>query len=214
MTYADQGSLILEPQTRDDGSLPYMHLKAYAGIGSRETPAAVAAFMRRLGARLGGMNFTLRSGGATGADEAFDAGAESVGGLREIFLPWRTFSPTTAPLLLDNMPGRDRAYALAAQYHRGWADLEESERALMARNVLQVLGRDCKQPAGFVICFAEKSKVDREGRIYDVDGGTGQAVRVAYGHGIPVFNLAQQAHMDRLTAFYNRPRADKQGVAA
>lgn len=209
----DRTSQHIEPPRRAGQALPYMHLRAYAGIGSRETPPEVLSLMRRLAARLGGMGFTLRSGGAGGADAAFDEGALSVGGLREIYIPWRGFSDTPGAILLDSVPGRERAYELAAKHHGGWPTMKDSVRKLMARNVCQVLGSNCKHPTSFVICYALRSKFDSEGRIRDVAGGTGQAVRVAYDVGVPVFNLAVAEHMDRLLAFYNRP-AGAEGAAA
>ena len=47
----------------------------YAGIGSRETPDHVLETMASAAQYLGKEGFTLRSGGAKGADTAFDQGA-------------------------------------------------------------------------------------------------------------------------------------------
>jgi predicted Rossmann fold nucleotide-binding protein DprA/Smf involved in DNA uptake len=47
----------------------------YAGVGSRETPAHVCKQMTELAKRLESFGLTLRSGGAKGADKAFEAGA-------------------------------------------------------------------------------------------------------------------------------------------
>ena len=60
----------------------------YAGIGARKTPGGVLVLMREVGAILARDGWMLRSGGAEGADSAFEAGAKSAGGAREIFLPW------------------------------------------------------------------------------------------------------------------------------
>jgi hypothetical protein len=62
--------------------------QSYAGIGSRETPADVMALMGRVAARLEVLGWTLRSGAAQGADQAFEAGVSSK---KEIFLPWKGF---------------------------------------------------------------------------------------------------------------------------
>ena len=48
----------------------------YAGIGSRSTPPEVQAVMRTLANNLEYTGFTLRSGGAKGADSAFEHGVE------------------------------------------------------------------------------------------------------------------------------------------
>ena len=46
----------------------------YTGIGSRETPVEIAAKMTELAVRLDALGYTLRSGGAQGADTFFDGG--------------------------------------------------------------------------------------------------------------------------------------------
>ncbi|NYZ25158.1 hypothetical protein HND93_36125, partial [Azospirillum sp. ROY-1-1-2] len=63
----------------------------YAGIGSRETPPAVLEVMAAVGERLAQLGWVLRSGGAVGADQAFERGCDRVGGRKEIFLPWPGF---------------------------------------------------------------------------------------------------------------------------
>jgi hypothetical protein len=46
----------------------------------RETPTAVLAVLEALGGVLARAGFVLRSGGAPGADTAFEAGADRLGG--------------------------------------------------------------------------------------------------------------------------------------
>lgn len=50
-------------------------MKYYAGIGSRNTPADILDLMTHLARRLDSRGYTLRSGGADGADAAFERGA-------------------------------------------------------------------------------------------------------------------------------------------
>ena len=57
----------------------------YAGVGGRETPAHVLNLMTRIAQGLTKVGGILRSGGARGADTAFEAGA---GSAKEIFLPY------------------------------------------------------------------------------------------------------------------------------
>ena len=47
----------------------------YAGIGTRVTPPAVLERMTNIGMLLAMQGFVLRSGGARGADRAFEEGA-------------------------------------------------------------------------------------------------------------------------------------------
>ena len=51
-----------------------MERKYYAGIGSRLTPAPVLDLMNRIATHLVKKGWTLRSGGADGADTAFASG--------------------------------------------------------------------------------------------------------------------------------------------
>lgn len=57
----------------------------FAGIGSRQTPQEILSLMRKTGASLTEKGLILRSGGATGADSAFEAGCDSIHAKKEIF---------------------------------------------------------------------------------------------------------------------------------
>ena len=61
----------------------------YAGIGSRKTPPTIRSLMTKCANQLHNEGFTLRSGGAQGADTAFELGAQL---RKEIYLPWRRFN--------------------------------------------------------------------------------------------------------------------------
>lgn len=176
--------------------------EAYAGIGARATPAAMLALMRAIGQALALDGYLLRSGGAEGADSAFAQGAFEGGGSRRIYLPWRGFNGVCDDaVVFDRVPGAGQATRIAAQFHHRWDNLKHPVRKLMARNVMQILGDDCQSPCKFVICWAPRTQVDARGRVRDVAGGTGQAVRIAYAHGIPVFNLALPDHEGRLRQY-------------
>ena len=60
--------------------------KYYAGIGSRETPEDVCGRMTKLASILERKGYTLRSGGAVGADTAFAGGVVDVVRNAEILL--------------------------------------------------------------------------------------------------------------------------------
>ena len=96
---------------------------AYAGIGSRETPADICALMTQIARVLDARGMILRSGGADGADNAFAIGARI--GHREIFTPWKTFQPKAGPFIPDTIPLAGSKYELpalhlAAAYHPTW----------------------------------------------------------------------------------------------
>ena len=66
----------------------------YAGIGSRETPVPILVDMRSLAQDLAAGGWTLRTGGADGADIAFETGHRSGGGADalEVYLPWNGYN--------------------------------------------------------------------------------------------------------------------------
>jgi hypothetical protein len=168
----------------------------YAGIGSRQTPLPVLALMSAVAARLAAAGWTLRSGGADGADLAFEQGAGN--GPKEIYLPWQGFNGNAS--LLSEID--DAAFELAAQYHPNWNRLKPSVRRLIARNGYQVLGRDLTTPVRFVLCWTPDGIISAQGRTA-ASGGTGQAIAIAADRGIPVFNLARPEHEARIRAFVN-----------
>lgn len=152
--------------------------KFYAGIGSRETPEAMCHFMTQLARRLAQEGYTLRSGGADGADTAFENGVPE-GSPKEIYLPWRGFNGNGSPLY-DYSNHEKKLHAIAAQHHPTWHSLPPAVRRLHARNVSQVLGVDGESLSAFVVCWTPQGKGT---------GGTGQAIRIARSRGIPIYDL-------------------------
>lgn len=138
--------------------------KYYAGIGSRETPEEVLKVMLKIAMGLCIEGYTLRSGGADGADTAFEKGSFR----NEIFRP----SDATTD-----------AIKMAGKYHPNWPACKPYVRSLHARNCQIILGRSVKEdpvPVECVICWTPGGRVT---------GGTGQALRMANHLGIRVINL-------------------------
>jgi hypothetical protein len=147
----------------------------YAGIGSRETPRQVLEAFESIAQWLGKQNCILRSGGAEGADSAFERGCDAVHGPKEIFLPWKGFNGSKSTLIVSD----SQAFEIAAKYHPYWPHLNQGAQKLQARNSHQILGQDLRTPSDFVICWTK----DGSGA-----GGTGQAIRIANAGKIPVFD--------------------------
>src|SRR5678815_2257413 len=78
----------------------------YTGVGSRSTPPEVLAIMTKLAYRLEKNGLMLRSGGAEGADSAFERGV-SEDENKEIFLPWRGFNGNMSGLYPPTKYARD-----------------------------------------------------------------------------------------------------------
>jgi len=164
--------------------------QCYAGIGARSTPASILYIMTKLASKLEDNGWTLRSGGATGADSGFEKGVSN--GNKEIF----TVNSLTGEI-------GEEAYATVDRYHPRPSKLSAYARKLMARNAFQVLGPDLRQPSVFVVCWAPGSRYDDKDRITSVSGGTGQAVRIAYDHDIEVFNLDNDKHLQKVLKYIN-----------
>lgn len=129
--------------------------------------------------------WTLRSGHAQGADQAFERGA---GEKKEIFLP----KDNTIP---------DEAYELAKSVHPRWDLCSAYARACHARNTMQILGRTLKEPVAFVLCWTPDGAESEEDTSIKT-GGTATAIRLASRLNIRVFNLQQPNTRDRFEGLF------------
>jgi hypothetical protein len=132
--------------------------------------------MVRAAIYLAHQGYTLRSGGALGADTAFERGADHARGAKEIY---RTVHATP------------KAMALAKSIHPNWSACSQYARQLHARNCFQVLGQDLNDPVQFVLCWTPNG---------EPVGGTRTAIVLAQRNGIPVLNLALDADRQRVEA--------------
>jgi len=162
-----------------------MNARAYTGIGSRQTPPDILREMAALARELAADGWTLRSGGAEGADSAFEKGAREAGGALEIYLPWPGFNGRREGIVMGH---HAEAAKIAASLHPIWSRLPQGAAKLHTRNVPQLLGRDLGSPSAFVLCWTADGCVDESGRTRDT-GGTGTAIALASRHRVPVFNL-------------------------
>lgn len=179
-------------------------MTCYAGIGSRRTPPDIQTLMSTLASTLAQQGWTLRSGHADGADLAFERGAA---GNAEIYLPWPTFNQP--PPVQGTATTRPAAwtYQQAAAHHAGWGPLRDPIRALMARNVHQILGATGLCPSAFVVCWTPDGATTGAATTRQT-GGTGHAIRAADHHGIPILNLARPDHLERAHTYVLKgPRA-------
>jgi hypothetical protein len=142
--------------------------KYYAGIGARKTPPEICAKMTQIASFLERQGYTLRSGGAEGADIAFEIGVNIAGLHSHIYT-------------VDNYTSASLEHA--AKYHPVWDDLSHYEKRLMGRNSIILLGEELDTPVEFVVCWTYKGIIT---------GGTGQGLRIAIAYDIPIINLATQ----------------------
>lgn len=159
----------------------------YAGIGSRRTPNDILPVMQDFAYAM--KHAVLRTGGAEGADMAFEFGANLSYSKREIYLPWKGFNGCLNAELHEPT---EQAMQVAEHYHPGWCYLKRPARLLMGRNSHQVLGRNLDDPVEMVVCWTPDGSLDGSG---GQSGGTGQALRIAADRGIEVFNLQRPEHL-------------------
>lgn len=172
----------------------------YAGIGSRETPPSVLEFMERCAREWAQKGWTLRSGGAKGADGAFEKGAIDGGGDGgiEIFYTDRyrigysenhdedRFAKIGQSNVDTYSPKLWRkAMEIAEEYHPNWGACRPFARALHARNSFIILGERLNDPVDLVICWTKGGAMK---------GGTAQGLRIAKDYGIPIANLGQEGY--------------------
>lgn len=175
-------------------------MKIYAGIGSRETPPEVIEWMETLGEQLALAGWTLRSGFADGADNAFARGAERGNGAMELYVPWPGFNdaPTDHPAIIcsQDLPLeiQNHMHDIAEAFHPNWTACSPAAKKLHARNVPQIIGRDLSTAVACVICWTPGGKHG---------GGTGQAIRIAKNLQIPIFDLFNERDRELLVTFVN-----------
>lgn len=155
----------------------------YAGIGSRETPRDILELMTELSSQLEREGWILRSGGADGADGAFEGGVQNKANM-EIFLPGSYFrgkvSGKRTYIDATSLESYKEALETVYKFHPAPHRLSDFPKKLMARNAMQVLGPDLKTPSSYVIAWTPSG---------EICGGTGQALRMAIFYGIPIINL-------------------------
>jgi hypothetical protein len=165
----------------------------YTGIGSRKTPINILNKMSEISKAFDNAGFTLRSGGAPGADSAFEKTAKE----KEVFLPWKGFNDKSGIVPEKN----DKALKLAEKFHPNWHNLNDTAKKFMIRNVYQVLGKDLNTPSEFVICWTpDGAESDYERSIKT--GGTGFAISLADSLGIPVYNLANADSLEKVRTIF------------
>ena len=115
-----------------------------ACIGSRQTPPDILTCRERVGAQIVGAGHIIVTGNASGADQAWARGGNSVDPTRvELCLPWQGFEHQA--IVQGNVvrvftDGADQQYrALAAAVHPRWTSLSTGSKKLHSRNVMIVI---------------------------------------------------------------------------
>ena len=173
---------------------------AYAGIGSRRTPDAVLAAMADLAETLGRAGCVLSTGGADGADRAFETGALRTDAPVTVHAPWSGYNgyrpgrepesdiDVRVPAPTDTVGGEPHV-DLARRHHPAWERCGRGARALFARNVAILAG--ARGGDGEALPIAAVIAHTPNGLATGRDaGGTGHTLRVAAELGIPAVNVS------------------------
>lgn len=174
-------------------------LHFYTGVGYRRTPSKALLDIKTIARCLQGMQYVVRTGGADGADTAFERAVPRDKCI--LYLPWRTFNGPRHSQVRGMAHPTPAAHAMAATVHPAWERLKPAVKALHARNCHQVLGGDLMCPSDFVVCWTPDGCESEATRTRDT-GGTATAIVLASRHGIPVFNLANGDAQERLWAWF------------
>lgn len=155
----------------------------YCGVGSRQTPSDICLLMGMIAKKLSIKGFTLRSGGAQGADQAFQVEAARA----EIYLPWSSFEKEFQDKFNHEkivVRSTDNQAELSVKhFHPAPENLSIGAFSMMRRNYRQVIGRNGFANSSFVLCWTPDGKDS---------GGTAQAIRIARANKIPVINLGNE----------------------
>jgi O-acetyl-ADP-ribose deacetylase (regulator of RNase III) len=191
--------------------------KTFAGIGSRETPGDVADLMRRYAAAACLSGYTLRSGGADGADLAFEDGMRvaleiakekgiTLAEGNRVYLPWASFRRDLEGMSFTSTVEHPRSIAMVEEHHPMGKSLSRGPMALMRRNCHQVLGDDLRDPVHRIICWTQDGATAGP-QTSSKTGGTGMAIRLADIHGVSIYNMRNKEHYDRVENWVERREA-------
>lgn len=175
----------------------------YTGIGARKTPKKILKLMKKVGFYMASKNIILRSGGAIGADSAFQDGCQKWCNKYDtpykdkqlIILPWNKFNNNISNvengITLEN---HWLSYDITCETHPRAKYLTRTQMKLMERNVTQVYGYG-QMDSELIICWTKDGAYKKT---TSESGGTGQAIRLANESNIPIYNLQNKIHRKKI----------------
>lgn len=116
----------------------------------------------------------------------------------EIYLPWKKKEDTT-DVALGKPSGA--AYHHAAHYHKGFKKISDPLRAVTARDVHIILGKNCLNPINFLVCYSPSGSEGMKEIDYKTTGGMSFPMSMCNLLSIPIFNLGKKGSLARLIEF-------------
>ncbi len=167
-------------------------MQAYAGIGTREITEKEEKLIEKIAGQLS-KKFICYSGNAPGSDQAFQRGSK---GKCVLYLPWNGFESEHYDYIhaLDYFDLGKSIEGLNSinEFHPN-KNLKYGQKMMMARNYHQIMGYKKYPKVSFVVFCANE---DEKG---NVEGGTGQAIRIAKAKNIVTINIRKDGWKDKLT---------------
>ena len=164
----------------------------YTGVGSRTTPQDKLTLMDDIAIKMAKFNYTLRSGGADGADRAFEHGAITalLDQNEEAMLDSSVSMTIAPPAIFLAKHCTPEAEAIAGQFHPAWNRCSPYAKKLHGRNAFQILGINLNEPSQYCICWTPDGCISHATRTIKT-GGTGTAISIADHYNVPIINLAR-----------------------
>ena len=170
----------------------------YAGLGSRRTPKEIMLKMNRIAKRLEELGYILHSGGALGADKAFEGAPQPFTKERNVITEWASYKHIVKQKIIFKADqATDRTRTIAKEIHPAPNRLSGYVLDLQARNTFQIFGINLDTTVDFIICWTPNGMTSHDERTIK-EGGTAQAISMASLKGIPVINMANDDYIDRI----------------
>lgn len=218
---SSEPGVVTNPKTPEFNKLPSykegQKNMTYAGIGSRETSIDIQKEMYKIAKELESLGYVGQSGGAIGADKAFEGANQpwekedgTVAGTKEFtrsksnVTKWAKYSDgkniASKFVVFKSSDSNDKVRNIAKEIHPKKQKLSEKDGLdLHARNTFQVFGKNLDTPVDFVLFYAQEQKDSIRPK-----GGTGQAVEMARLKGIPTINMADKNWREQLDNVLNK----------
>ena len=212
---SSEPGVVANPKTPEFNKLPSykegQKNMTYAGIGSRETSIDIQKEMYKIAKELESLGYVGQSGGAPGADKAFEGANQpwekedgTIAGTKEFtkskanVTKWARYSDgkntSSKFVVFKASDSNDKVRNIAKEIHPKKQDLSDKDGLdLHARNTFQVFGKNLDTPVDFVLFYAQEQKDSIRPK-----GGTGQAVEMARLKGIPTINMADKNWREQL----------------
>jgi predicted NAD-dependent protein-ADP-ribosyltransferase YbiA (DUF1768 family) len=186
---------------------------AYGAVGSRSLPRnhPLARLAEGTAARLERLGYVQYSGGADGADRAFERGV-SKSTNKIVFRPeYDRDKQLPAGYMVIDGPKAREARSIAMAVTSDFTKLDQWGQDLHTRNAFQVLGPDLKRPVEFLLAIPKAEPPERV-------RGTRATMAMAAANGIEVIDLTnrdqRREFLERLTKMEQERGLEPMRVAA